>query len=133
MNVRIIALALIGVVLTGGCHRSAPTPITAVPESHFSLILEHSSSGWAARCEAGCRWKEVTMNCGGCTVRLDIAGISQLGAAQDKPNGFEFTVSRTSKGVMAKAVTGARWKSLSWNCEDGTCRARIDESGVTLA
>ena len=66
-------------------------------------------------------------------MRLDIAGISQLGAAQDKANGFEFTASRTSKGVTAKAVTGVQWKSLSWNCKDGTCRARIDETGVTPA
>jgi len=130
MNVRSAAFALIGLALVAGCHRPASTAAIAVPESHFSLVLEHSSSGWAARCETGCRWKEVTMTCGGCTVRLDVAGISELRAMHTKADGFEFTVSRTSDGLKADAITGARWKSLAWNCEEGTCRARIDETGV---
>ena len=130
MNDRSHAMALVGAVLTAACHRPMPSPVSAVPENHFSMILEHSSSGWAARCEAGCRWKEVTMDCGGCTVRLDVAGISEVRAAHDKANGFEFTVSRTSEGLAAEAVAGARWKTFTWDCEQGTCRARIDETGV---
>ena len=130
MNVRRVAFVMIGIALSAGCHRPASTAAVSVPESHFSLVLEHSSSGWAARCEAGCHWKEVTMECGGCTVRLDVAGISQLKAAHNNSGGFEFTISRTSKGLVAEAIAGARWKSLTWNCTEGTCRARIDETGV---
>ena len=129
MNIRVIALALVG-VLAGGCHRQAPATVAAIPLSHFSLVLEHSASGWAASCEAGCRWKEVTMTCGGCTVRLDVSGIFRLHAPREEVNGFEFTVSRTSEGLAAQAIAGARWKSLTWKCDQGTCRARIDETGV---
>jgi hypothetical protein len=131
MKVRFVAFALVGFALVSGCHRPVSTAAIAVPESHFSLLLEHSSSGWAARCEAGCRWNEVTMTCSGCTVRLDVAGISEVRATHIKADGFEFTVSRTSDGLAADAITGARWKSLTWNCEEGTCRARIDETGVS--
>jgi hypothetical protein len=130
MNVRALAFVLIGVALTASCHRPASIVTVAVPESHFSLVLEHSSSGWAAQCKAGCRWKEVTMTCGGCTIRLDVAGISELRATHRKADGFEFTVSRTSEGLAAEAVAGARWTSLTWGCKEGTCRARIDETGV---
>ena len=130
MNARVIAFALMGVVLVAGCHNSTRTAVSAIPERHFSLILEHSPSGWAARCEAGCRWKEVAMTCNGCTVRLDVAGIYQLQAPHNESDGFEFTVSRTRDGLAAQAVAGARWKTLTWNCAQGACRARIDDAGV---
>jgi hypothetical protein len=131
MKVRAIAFALIGIILIG-CHGAAPTRAAAVPERHFSVVVQHSpSSGWAARCEEGCRWKEVKMSCGGCDVRLDVAGISRVDAAQDKVGGFEFIVSRTIEGIAARSVSGVRWKSLSSKCEQGACTARIDESGVT--
>ena len=129
MNVRSIAFAA-GVVALMGCHAPSTNRVASVPERHFSLVVEHSPSGWAARCNEGCRWKEVKMSCGGCDVRLDVAGISRVDAAQEKVAGFEFVVSRTIEGITARSVAGVRWKSLSRKCDQGTCTARIDETGV---
>ena len=130
MKVRSLVFVIMSVVLTA-CHPSTPAPVAVAAERHFSLVVEHSqSSGWAARCDEGCRWKKVAMACGGCDVRLDIAGISGVQAPQDKVDGFELIVSRTRDGIAARSVSGAKWKALSWKCEQATCTARIDESGV---
>ena len=120
------SLVLVAVVATG-CYKVSQPP--AVAPAHFALVLEHSETGWSAHCEVGCRWSDVTMTCGGCAVRLDVGGIGPV-ASERYETGFAFVLAGSGPGWEAKGITGVRWLGLSWQCEQTTCRARIDETGV---
>jgi hypothetical protein len=98
--------------------------------THFSFILEHSAQGWQAHCEAGCRWRDVTMSCGGCEVRLTSVGIGPANASEEEPGTFGITLTDSGSGWEARSLRGAGWITLSWGCPQATCRARIDETGV---
>ncbi len=98
---------------------------------HFSLVLEHSATGWSANCEVGCAWKAVSMQCGGCEVRLTSVGIVRASVPDDKRGSFAFTLADSSNGWSAKAVRGSRWLTLGFGCPQAVCRARIDEAGVS--
>ena len=123
-----------GLALTAalvGCHRASPAvAVPAAPSRHFALILERSASGWAAHCEVGCRWADVTMSCGGCQVRIDAAGIGAAGPIEGPPGSFAFVLRGTSAGWEAEGISGVHWRRLSWGCGAAVCRARIDETGV---
>ena len=131
MKIRLFALVSLGIVVSMGCHRVSQAPKSAeVDNGNFALVLERSSSGWAARCEFGCRWKEVKMTCENCSVRLDVAGISAPDIVHEVVTGFAFVVSNTDSGWQARGLSGVTWKELAWGCEGGSCRARIDQAGV---
>ncbi len=112
---------------------AAPVP---PPEPRFALVLEHSGSRWAARCEAGCRWTEVTITCPGCAVRLDAAGVQPAAAPRDTalPFAFELRAAPSGRpggsGWVARGLAGVRWVELSSACGAPVCRARVDEAGV---
>jgi hypothetical protein len=130
MRARTCATAILSVFLAAGCHktRSAATP---APGGHFALILEHSATGWAAHCEAGCLWTDVSMSCAGCEVRLDAAGIGRAYPSEAPATGFAFVLSGAGGGGWtARGIQGVNWRSLSWNCGAATCRARLDENGL---
>ena len=128
MRIRAL-VTLSAVVLTAGCHR-APA-LAAAPVQHFAIVLEQSATGWSARCETGCAWTEVSQSCSGCDIRLDATGISRGYPARAETQGFEFIVSSERDGWSARAVRGVTWVNLSWGCATATCRARIDETGVS--
>lgn len=125
---RSFAVAVLSIVCGLACT-TPPTPVSIPTAGHFSLILEHSSQGWRATCQVGCRWKEVTMTCGGCTVGLTSVGIGPADRV-DSGATFAFTLTDAGSGWEAKSLQGAQWASLSWGCPQATCRARIDDSGV---
>ena len=107
-----------------------PMPKIAPAANHFSLVLEHSAQGWKASCDVGCRWRELTMSCGGCEVRLTSVGVGPVGSSKVEEGTFAFTLTDAGSGWQAKSVRGAYWLALSWGCPETTCRARIDEAGV---
>jgi hypothetical protein len=122
---------LLAVFLATACHKAPPAVVSApVPTDHFAVILEHSATGWAARCEAGCQWTAVSMSCARCDVRLDASGIARAYPSAPAPTGFAFVLSSAGGGVTARGIQGVRWRSLSWSCGAAVCRARVDESGV---
>ena len=118
---RYAVIAVGAVLLMGGRHASSP---------HFALTLEHSAQGWKANCDTGCAWREVSMSCGGCEVRLSSLGIDRAGTPEISRGGFAFTLSDSAGGWQAKDVRGTRWATLSYACPQAVCRARIDETGV---
>ena len=122
-------ITLLAVALTGGCHRTPA--VAAAPLHHFVIVLERSATGWSARCETGCAWTEVSQTCASCDIRLDATGISRGDSARAGTEGFEFIVSGEREGWSARAVRGVTWVSLSWGCTTGSCRARVDETGVS--
>jgi hypothetical protein len=130
MRMRAIS-TIVAVALVAACHR-APA-IAPAPVNHFAIVLEQSATGWTARCEAGCMWKEVTETCTGCDIRVDATGISRGYPARAGTQGFEFVVSHERNGWTARAVRGMSWVNLSWTCPASSCRARVDETGVRSA
>jgi hypothetical protein len=122
-----LALAIIA-----GCHRApAPGPAAGSSSPHFALVLERTATGdWAAHCEVGCAWTDVSMSCGGCQVQLDASGIGPAGPPARTRKPFAFVVRATSAGWEAEGISGVRWRRLSWGCRGSPCRARIDEGGV---
>ena len=121
-------IPMVAVTLMAACHR-APA-VAPAPVNHFAIVLEQSATGWAARCETGCAWTEVTETCDGCDIRLDATGISRGYPARAGTQGFEFVVSPERTGWTARAVRGTSWVTLSWTCTAASCRARVDETGV---
>lgn len=111
----------------GDAIEVAPVPRTG----HFSLILEHSSQGWRASCETGCRWREVTLDCAGCEVLLTSVGIGPANDPAQDLGTFAFTLADSSSGWSAKAVRGSHWLTLGFGCPQAVCRTRIDEAGVS--
>lgn len=128
-NRALASMLLACFVAAAGCHETqSETPSPSGPEQHFSVLLEHSRSGWAAHCESGCSWKDVTLQCTNCKVRVDADGIGSNDVAKSS-RGFAFVLD-DSKGLSAHGVKGVRWQDLSWGCAGAVCRVRINEEGV---
>jgi hypothetical protein len=131
MPARLLATIVVVILVATACYKTPPTVApTSVPNGHFAIVLEHSAKGWAAHCEAGCQWVDVSMSCNGCDVRLDASGIGPAYPATSAPTRFAFVLSTDGTGWKARAIQGMRWKSLSWSCGAAVCRGRIDETGV---
>jgi len=127
--VSMLLACLIGAV---GCHKTQPeTQLRSGPEQHFSLSVEHSPAGWAAHCESGCSWKDVTIQCTNCRVRVDADGMYN-GNVPMTSRGFAFVLD-DNNGLSAHGVQGVRWQDLSWGCATAVCRCRLNEEGVHVA
>ena len=124
-----VLMVLVACLLAAsGCRGTHDSRLPAGAEEHFSLLLEHSKSGWAAHCESGCSWKDVTMQCTNCKARIDADGIYDANVARTS-RGFAFVLD-DSNGLSAHALQGVRWTNLSWNCASEICRSRLSEEGV---
>lgn len=131
MRTRALAATVFAVFLAAACRTTPPdVASTPVPIAPFALVLEQSETGWAAHCETGCQWRDVSMTCAGCDVRLDASGIARATPSAPEATGFAFVLSRAERGWTAQGIQGVQWQSLSWNCGAAACRARLDESGV---
>ena len=130
MTSRALAGIVVTLLVTVACHKTPPSVASVSPSSgHFSVVVERSATGWRAHCEAGCAWVDVSMSCG-CDVRLDATGIRPAYPASSAVTGFAFVLSTDRTRGTARAIDGARWKTLSWGCGSALCPARIDETGV---
>jgi len=132
MPTRVLASLVSAIFIATACHQKPPTvaPVPA-PNDHFAIILERSANGWAAHCETGCAWVNVSMSCDGCEVRLDASGIGPAYPATPAATGFAFVLSPDRTGGKARAIQGVRWTTLSWGCP-AACRVRLDETGVVV-
>lgn len=121
----------IAVVLGAVAATNATTTRQRSPAA-FSLVLESTASGWAARCDSGCRWKELSFGCArACGATIDANGVLTLNAPPTEAAAFRFNVERSPNGVRASAKTGTAWELLTWTCRLDPCRARIDGYGVS--
>ncbi len=134
MRIRALVATMLAVFLATACHKPSSTVAGASPgeSAHFAVVLERSPTGWAAHCEAGCQWIDLSMACQGCDVQLDASGIARAALAP-APKGFAFVLSDASGGWTARGIQGVRWQRLSWNCGADVCRGRLDETGVGSA
>jgi len=100
---------------------------------NFSLVLESTPTGWSARCDSGCRWRELSFKCErACKAIVDANGVAPVTATQLASATFQFVVERTTAQVRATARTGTAWTTLGWGCQLDRCRARVDAYGVSL-
>jgi hypothetical protein len=130
MRIHAVATFAVALLLTTACPKKSYVVAAAPAEpAHFAVILERSPTGWAAHCEVGCQWTDVTMSCNGCDVQLDASGIA-LAYPSPAPKGFAFVVSDARDGWTARGIQGVRWQNLSWSCSAVVCRGRLDETGV---
>ena len=121
---------LAGLALVGGAH-AAPSPSMDAPAA-FSLVLESTATGWAARCDSGCRWQRLSFDCErSCAAVIDANGVSRAGTVGEERAAFRFRVERTEQGVRATSAAGTAWVALAWSCASGSCRARVDGYGVS--
>src|SRR6476660_884459 len=90
---------LAGVVLViGTSHVTTPTAQAPVG---FSLVLESTATGWAARCDSGCHWTHLTMSCAPSRyATTDANGVGPRAARSASPP-FAFNVERTGREVRA--------------------------------
>jgi len=124
---------LVIATLTLASATVVPRAIAQNQPHHFQLVLERSDSGYVALCEAGCRWKDVSVTCPtDCQVLIDEFGVSR-GVAAKQEGTFGFHLQRTSDGWEAHSLAGTAWSSLTWECAPTSCRARVDEFGVSRA
>ena len=102
--------------------------------ARFQIVLDRSGPGWAAHCDTGCAWQDLSYACpAGCRVRIDANGVSTETTASRPAPAFAFVLERTDDGWQAQSVAGTAWTTVSWHsvgCQFGSCRARIDEHGV---
>ena len=121
---------LLGVALVIGAGTA--TTATRPTAQSFSIVLESKPTGWAARCDSGCRWQQLSFGCeNACGAIIDANGVVTLASPPLDSAAFRFRVERTPTGVRATAQTGTAWQTLNWSCRLDPCRARVDASGVS--
>jgi hypothetical protein len=109
--------------------QARPSPKTPPPA--FSLVLESTANGWAARCDTGCRWQRLSFGCErACRAIIDANGVVTAATPYLDSTTFRFIVERTARGVRATSRSGAVWQALTWTCELDPCRARVNTYGV---
>ena len=106
-------------------------PATPAP-ANFSLTLESTPNGWAARCDTGCAWRDVSFRCEvACGAVVDANGLVTLATGDLRPSPFRFIVERTGREIRATSSSGAAWDKLTWSCTSDPCRVRVDSYGVS--
>lgn len=125
---------IIALTLVCACTSSGRSPRALMPAPKvFSLALASTSSGWAARCDTGCRWREAAFTCRiACDAIVDANGLRTAQAPSVEPVAFSFRVARADSGARAEASTGTAWRALSWSCDNTPCRVRITDHGVQV-
>jgi hypothetical protein len=130
MSKRAFASILVALAAVSACHKAPEsTQTAAVPEQHFSILLQRSDTGWTAHCEVGCHWIDLSFHCVSCEWRLDADGVSNYDLNRSS-SGFAFVLSDEHNGWSARGLRGVRWLKLSWSCGTAVCRGRVDETGV---
>jgi hypothetical protein len=110
--------------------QALPSPPT-LPPSAFSLVLESTANGWAARCDTGCRWQRLSFGCErACRAVVDANGVATVATPYLDSAAFRFIVERTDHGVRATSRAGTAWQALTWKCQLDPCRARVNTYGV---
>jgi hypothetical protein len=98
----------------------------------FGLVLESSATGWAARCDSGCRWHQLSFSCErACRAIVDANGLVTVATPHLDSSSFRFIVERTGGEVRATSRAGTAWQTLAWSCTLDPCRARVDAYGVS--
>ncbi|MES2307007.1 MAG: hypothetical protein V4558_16010 [Gemmatimonadota bacterium] len=125
--------ALLLVAVVGLAAVSLMAARQPLPHDGFQVSVERTSSGWRARCGAGCSWKELSSVCpGDCRTLIDANGVVSNVKEEKTDAAFGFVITRTRKGWQAESIAGTSWKQVGWSCSVASCRASLDAAGVTV-
>ena len=124
-------LALLGLALVAACF-SAKQPVRPAPIANsFSLVVQRIPNGWAAQCDSGCRWKDVSFACArDCAAIVDANGLVTVLTPRTEPTAFSIRLEPTANGVAAESRAGTSWKTLTWECVSSSCPIRLDANGM---
>jgi hypothetical protein len=118
-------------ILAAGSSSLTPTEVQP-GLAHFRIVWERSDSGFRAECAAGCLWKKLTFKCAsGCRALIDANGLNPDSLATIQPSPFAFRMEPTLDGWHAESLRGTAWRALSYGCRSFSCRALMDEHGVS--
>jgi len=126
-------LVAVAIVALAGMSATKPAGRPAEPVA-FSIVLTTTPTGWAAKCDAGCRWKELGFSCAtACPAIVDANGVVTLASPRPEPTAFSFTVRHDHNGAQATSRGGTVWTTLGWDCRQSPCEVRVTETGVSGA
>ncbi len=121
-------LVALGMTFAAGVSHE-PAPQTAPPS--FSLVIEATATGWAARCDSGCAFRTASFACrDACPAIADANGLRTVAAETPGPSPFSFRLEHTETGFNAVARDGTVWLKLGYSCRSLPCTARVTETGV---
>jgi len=123
-------LGLAALALSATASTSAVTQ-SAAP-TRFSVVLDHTPTGWWVKCESGCAASGGFECRSACNAVVDARGIITVANTRRLDSLFAFVVEWTDGGIQARAKWGTKWTSLSWGCDHQPCRARITDAGVEI-
>jgi len=99
--------------------------------ANFSVLITATPTGWAARCDSGCHWKEVSFSCpNACPAIVDANGLVTLASPRPDPTPFSIVLHHDRYGAKAESRAGTAWSTLSWDCGESPCQVRVDAFGV---
>ena len=120
------------VVLVAGLLGGYQSTTVQGPLASFSVSVEATPTGWSARCDSGCTWKELAFECPtACDALMDSNGLVTAATLPQRTASFTFFLTRTRTGFAAHARRGTTWSRLGWSCAPlNSCRVSIDAQGV---
>ena len=100
--------------------------------ANFSVTIEATPMGWAARCDSGCAWRKLAFECPvACDAILDSNGLVTAATLRPAPATFRMVLVRGPRGIVAHARQGTAWSQLAWSCEPTSCSAEVNGYGVS--
>ena len=121
-----VAAAIATTQSSGSFAQAAVTPAA------FAIELTSTPTGWSARCDSGCTWRNASFDCARvCSAVVDANGLTTRAELRTDSASFMSFVERTGSGVRAISRKGTAWSTLTWSCLLANCRAHVDGFGVS--
>ena len=100
--------------------------------ANFSVTIEVTPTGWAARCDSGCAWRELAFECRvACDAIIDSNGLVTAATLRPSTASFRMVLVRGPRGIVAHSRQGTAWSQLGWSCENTGCSAEVTGYGVS--
>lgn len=128
----LIAVAVFAVAVCACKQKEAPAAAPAAPAAAgFEFTVQKNGDSFAFKPVRGVEWKELAYACKGqpCEFKLDNTGVNSAAAAP----AFAIAFKVAGKDVDMTAVSGAKWQTLKYSCQDKACSFTVNEAGVAGA
>lgn len=110
-----------------------PAPSAPPDLASFDLRIQREGTEWRVSCTQGCAYSRATVECAdACTVIVSSRGVQTRRDAQLAETAFAFVLTPVENGWQAESLHGTAWRAVSATCSRGSCRTRLNETGVTM-
>ena len=132
---------LIGCALSATAASASIAQVTA-PPAPFSLVLESTTTGWAARCDSGCHWRQVSFDCGrvcGAIVDANGCSIDQIAPCSGPASGgtwnnhgqYVSTVAQAAEAfVKQRLISEAQAEEIVAQAAQSNCGSKSNARAV---